>query len=219
MTKLYFYLIALLLLILASCADNKKEKAILNCTDYDYVKFANNNPHLFINFDFSNIINAAERREILLKKETSDEKAKRLEKMKEAKIKDTNKYFVGREYYYDTINLELIKSLNALERKEYNNIINKKLYELKKDFKLNEFYNYKKFYENCRNELNKKSDDAKKKMNVFEWYIYGDQKDYDISKLLKLNKERNDKVINLLKKYSEMEIFIKKFQTTNSYLL
>lgn len=219
MTKLYFYLIVPLLLILASCTDNKKEKAILNCTDYDYVKFANNNPHLFINFDFSNIINAAERREILLKKETSDEKAKRLEKIKEAKIKDTNKYFVGREYYYDTINLELIKSLNALETKEYNNIINKKLYELKKDFKLNEFYNYKKFYENCRNELNKKSDDAKKKMNVFEWYIYGDQKDYDISKLLKLNKERNDKVINLLKKYSEMEIFIKKFQTTNSYLL
>ena len=219
MTKLYIYFIAFLLLILTSCIDNKKEKAILNCADYDYVKFANSNPHLFINFDFSNVINAAERREVLLKRETSEEKVKRLEKIKEQKKKDTKKYLVGRDYYYDSINIELIKSLNSLETREYNYIRNKRLHELKKDSKLKEFNNYRKIYENCRAELNDKSDDANKKLKVFEWYIYEEQKDYDISKLTKLIKTRNIEVISLLKKYSEMEIFIKKFQTTNDYLL
>ena len=217
MTKLYFYLIAFLLLILASCTDNKKEKAILNCADYDYVKFANNNPHLFINFDFSNIINAAERREILLKKETSEEKVKRLEKIIEQKKKDKKNYLRGRDYYYDSINLELIKSLNALETVEINNIRYKRLHELKKDFKFKNFSNYNKIYNSCRDELNKKSEVAEKKLKVFEWYIYGDQKDYDISKLTERINERNIKIVNILKKYSETEIFIKRFQTIDRY--
>jgi len=75
MKKIFFFNIFLFLLLTA-CSD-RKDKAILNCADDYYVKYANLNPHLFVSFDFTHVIEELGRREIILKSETLEEKKKR----------------------------------------------------------------------------------------------------------------------------------------------
>jgi len=102
MKKIFFFNIFLFLLLTA-CSD-RKDKAILNCADDYYVKYANLNPHLFVSFDFTHVIEELGRREIILKSETLEEKKRRQEIISESKKKDKQKYFVGRDKYYNLIN-------------------------------------------------------------------------------------------------------------------
>lgn len=218
MKKIFFFNIFLFLLLTA-CSD-RKDKAILNCADDYYVEYANLNPHLFVSFDFTHVIEELGRREIILKSETLEEKKRRQEIISESKKKDKQKYFVGRDEYYDLINKYLIIALNNLETKELNIIENKNLYKSSKDYKIKELRYYSKFYQLCFDKFNSFKNDSEKEkfLKVFENFRIEDSKEFDISKIKVQKKERNLKLINLLKKYSEIELFINKFKKQNEFL-
>ena len=74
--------ILLIIVLLFFYLKNSREKALEDravryCTDIAYIKYANDNPNLFINFDFSKVIEVAKKREIELKKEPVENKIKR----------------------------------------------------------------------------------------------------------------------------------------------
>ena len=129
-----FVLFGIFFSALASCSDNK-EKAILNCADYDYVRYANLNPHLFINCDFTMVIEEAGRREILLKQESEENKKKRKDLVAESVKKNNTKYFIVREEYYDPINRDLIEAINSLRSLEFESIRDRNLVKLDKNYK------------------------------------------------------------------------------------
>ena len=70
-----------------------EDRAVRYCADIAYIKYANDNPNLFINFDFSEVIKAAKKREIELKKEPVENKIKRenIRKDKFKKLDDEKK--------------------------------------------------------------------------------------------------------------------------------
>jgi len=166
------------------------------------------------------VIEELGRREIILKSETLEEKKRRQEIISESKKKDKQKYFVGRDEYYDLINKYLIIALNNLETKELNIIENKNLYKSSKDYKIKELRYYSKFYQLCFDKFNSFKNDSEKEkfLKVFENFRIEDSKEFDISKIKVQKKERNLKLINLLKKYSEIELFINKFKQQNEFL-
>jgi hypothetical protein len=209
-----FLLFGIFFLVLSSCSDNR-EKAILNCADYDYVRYANLNPHLFITFDFTMVIEEAGRREMLLKQETQENKKKRKDLVAESKKKDKKNYFVGREEYYDAINRDLIEAINSLRSPEFESIKDKNLIKLEKNYKLKEFRYYRKFYRNCSEDFYsyKNESDKEKFLQVFKYPRVYDSSTFDISKLKERDKEKNAKLIKLLKAYSENELFIKQLST------
>lgn len=209
-----FVLFGIFFSALTSCSDNK-EKAILNCADYDYVRYANLNPHLFINFDFTMVIEEAGRREILLKQESQENKKKRKDLVAESVKKNNTKYFIGREEYYDPINRDLIEAINSLRSLEFESIRDRNLVKLDKNYKFKEFRYYRKFYRYCTEDFNSYKNESEKEkfLQVFKYPSVYDSSTYDISKLMERDKEKNAKLINLLKRYSENELFIKYLST------
>jgi len=107
---------------------------------------------------------------------------------------------------------ELFKELNIIE--------NKNLYKSSKDYKIKELRYYSKFYQLCFDKFNSFKNDSEKEkfLKVFENFRIEDSKEFDISKIKVQKKERNLKLINLLKKYSEIELFINKFKQQNEFL-
>jgi hypothetical protein len=209
-----FLLFGIFFSVLTSCSDNR-EKAILNCADYDYVRYANLNPHLFISFDFTMVIEEAGQREILLKQESQENKKKRKDLVDESKKKDKKKYFVGREEYYDFINRDLIEAIISLRSPEFESIKNKNLVELEKNYKFKEFRYYRRIYKNCSDDFYayKNESEKEKFLQAFKYPRVYDSSTYDISKLKERDKQKNAKLINLLKGYSENELFIKQLST------
>jgi hypothetical protein len=191
-----------------------EDRAVRYCADIAYIKYANDNPNLFINFDFSKVIEAAKKREIELKKEPVEAKIKRenIRKEKFKKLDDEKK--IRKEYYIDPtltypINIDLfINVIPAGLSIEYSDIIeiNNKTIDYKTEHKINNFKNYKKFYKICLENFISITDKNEKTKFI---ELYKVRTKQDVSKLLQLDKERHTKLVNLLKGYSETESLIK----------
>jgi hypothetical protein len=191
-----------------------EDRAVRYCADIAYIKYANDNPNLFINFDFSKVIEAAKKREIELKKEPVEAKIKRenIRKEKFKKLDDEKK--IRKEYYIDPtltypINIDLfINVIPAGLSIEYSDIIeiNNKTIDYKTEHKINNFKNYKKFYKICSENFILITDKNEKTKFI---ELYKVRTKQDVSKLLQLDKERHTKLVNLLKGYSETESLIK----------
>jgi hypothetical protein len=193
---------------------NFEDRAVRYCADVAYIKYANDNPNLFINFDFSKVIEVAKKREIELKKEPVENKIKRenIRKEKFKKLDDEKK--IRKEYYIDPtltypINIDLfINAMSAGPSLEYIEInsINNRTADYTTEHKISNFKNYEKFYKNCLG--NFVSITEKNEKNKFI-KMYEVRPKQDVSKLLQLDKERHTKLVNLLKGYSETEYLIK----------
>ena len=206
-----FILSGILYLTLASCFDNK-EKAILNCADYDYVRYANLNPHLFINFDFTMIKEEAERREIKLKNESLEDKKKRKDFIDEVIKKDGR--FKGREEFIDPISKDLVAAIKFSKSREFLAIENKNIHKLTKDYKKNELRYYSKFYQDCSERFYSYRKDSEKDLFLKTYENFQIVNSNDISKLKVRDKEKDTQIIKLLKNYSETESFIKQIILT-----
>jgi len=193
-----------------------EDRAVRYCADIAYIKYANDNPNLFINFDFSEVIKAAKKREIELKKEPVENKIKRenIRKDKFKKLDDEKK--IRRELHFfsdpalgDPINFEIkISAMTAGLSIEYSDIIqiNNKTIDYKTEHKINNFKNYKKFYKICSENFVLITDKNEKNKFI---ELYKVRPKQDVSKLLQLDKERHTKLVNLLKGYSETDFLIK----------
>ncbi len=71
---LFFY-------ILNNRQESFRRIATAHCADIEFVKYADNNSNLYITYDFTNVIKAAEKREVALKKEPPLDKKKRKEQI------------------------------------------------------------------------------------------------------------------------------------------
>jgi hypothetical protein len=212
--------ILLVIVLLFFYLKNSREKAtedraVRYCADIAYIKYANDNPNLFINFDFSKVIEAAKKREIELKKEPVEAKVKR-ENVRKEELKRLEDKKLSKDIFIDPtlvypINIDLFMNASvAGKSNEYSDIIsiNNNTIDYKTEHKISSFRNYEKFYKNCTENfiLIKNDKDAKNKF--IETYKVRPKQ--DVSKLLQLDKERFIKLANLLKGFSETEYLVKR---------
>lgn len=198
----------------------KEDRAVRYCADIAYINYANDNPNLFINFDFSKVIEAAKKREIELKKEPVEVKIKR-ENVRKEELKRLEDKKLSKDIFVDPtltypINIDLFMNASvAGKSNEYSDIIsiNNNTIDYKTEHKISSFRNYEKFYKNCLENfiLIKNDKDAKNKF-IERYKVRSKQ---DVSKLLQLDKERHIKLTNLLKGFSETESLIKNLAFMN----
>ena len=121
---------------------------------------------------------------------------------------------IRKEFYtdptiIDSVNFEIkISAMIAGLSNEYSDIIdiNNKKIDYKTEHKIYNFKNYKKFYKICSENFNSIIDKNEKNKFIELHKVRPKQ---DVSKLLQLDKERHNKLVNLLKGYSETESLIK----------
>ena len=183
--------------------------AISHCTDIEFVKYADSNPKLFITYDFADVIKEAEKREIALKKESILDKEKRRDKIDTQLKKNISETFFIDPTITDEINMGLYIKLNSSIRSlEFDIIKRQELHKYKTDYKIESFRNYEKFYKNCSDKFLSLKDKNEKEKFI---EIYKPIPKHNFPRLLEYYNEVQNKLINILKGYSETEFIIKYF--------
>ena len=183
--------------------------AISHCTDIEFVKYADSNPKLFISYDFTDVIKEAEKREIALKKESILDKEKRRDKIDTQLKKNISETFFIDPTITDEINMGLYIKLNSSIRSlEFDIIKRQELHKYKTDYKIESFRNYEKFYKNCSDKFLSLKDKNEKEKFI---EIYKPIPKHNFPRLLEYYNEVQNKLINILKGYSETEFIIKHF--------
>ena len=191
--------------------------AISHCADIDFVKYADSNPKLFISYDFTDVIKAAEKREVALKKESPLDKKKRREQI-DAQLKKniSNTLFID-PTYTDEINMNLSIRLNSSIRSlEFDIIKREELHKYKSDYKIEAFKNYGKFHKICSDKFLSMKDKNEKEKFI---EMYKPIPKHNFPRLLEHYNEVQNKLINILKGYSETEFIIKHYVSFNKLLL
>lgn len=191
--------------------------AISHCADIEFVKYADNNSNLYITYDFTEVIKAAEKREVALKKESSLNKKKRRDQI-DAQLKKniSNTLFLD-PTYVDEINMNLYIRLNpSIRSLEFDIIKREELHKYKTDYKIESFRNYEKFHKNCSDKFLSFKDKNEKDKFI---EIYKPIPKHNFPRLLEYYNEVQNKLINILKGYSETEFIIKHYVSFNKLLL
>ena len=204
------FIIVLLFFYLKSSRDKALEdRAVRYCADIAYINYANDNPNLFINFDFSKVIEAAKKEPVETKIKRENIRKEKFKKLDDEKKIRKELYFFSDPALVDPINFEIkISAMIAGLSNEYSDIIqiNNKTIDYKTEHKIYNFNNYKKFYKICSENFVSITDKNEKNKFI---ELYKVRPKQDVSKLLQLDKERHTKLVNLLKGYSETEFLIK----------
>ena len=183
--------------------------AISHCTDIEFVKYADSNPKLFITYDFADVIKEAEKREVALKKESLLNKKKRKDQIDTQLKKGTSDTLFLDPTLTDEINMNLYIKLNSSIRSlEFDIIKRQELHKYKTDYKIESFRDYKKFYKNCSDKFLSLKDKNEKDKFI---EIYKPIPKHNFPRLLEYYNEVQNKLINILKGYSETEFIIKYF--------
>ena len=183
--------------------------AISHCTDIEFVKYADSNPKLFITYDFADVIKEAEKREVALKKESLLNKKKRKDQIDTQLKKGISDTLFLDPTLTDEINMNLYIKLNSSIRSlEFDIIKRQELYKYKTDYKIESFRNYEKFYKNCSDKFLSLKDKNEKDKFI---EIYKPIPKHNFPRLLEYYNEVQNKLINILKGYSETEFIIKHF--------
>lgn len=183
--------------------------AISHCTDIEFVKYADSNPKLFITYDFADVIKEAEKREVALKKESLLNKKKRKDQIDTQLKKGTSDTLFLDPTLTDEINMNLYIKLNSSIRSlEFDIIKRQELHKYKTDYKIESFRDYKKFYKNCSDKFLSFKDKNEKDKFI---EIYKPIPKHNFPRLLEYYNEVQNKLINILKGYSETEFIIKYF--------
>lgn len=183
--------------------------AISHCADIEFVKYADNNSNLYINYDFTDVIIEAEKREVALKKESSLVKKKRRDQINAQLKKNISSALFIDPTIADEINMNLyIKLIPSIRSLEFDIMKREELHKYKTDYKIESFRNYEKFHKNCSDKfLSFKNKNEKDKFIV----IYKPIPKHNFPRLLEYYNEAQNKLINILKGYSETEFIIKHF--------
>jgi hypothetical protein len=199
---LFFY-------ILHNRQESFRRIAITHCADIDFVKYTDSNPKLFISYDFTDVIKEAKKREIALKKESILEKKKRRDQIDTQLKKNTSDTLFIDPTITNEINMNLYIKLNSSIRSlEFDIIKRQELYKYKTDYKIESFRNYEKFYKNCSDKFLSLKDKNEKDKFI---EIYKPIPKHNFPRLLEYYNEVQNKLINILKGYSETEFIIKHF--------
>jgi hypothetical protein len=191
--------------------------AISHCADIEFVKYADNNSNLYITYDFTDVIKAAQKREVALKKEPRLDKKKRRDQI-DAQLKKniSNTLFID-PTYADEINMKLYIRLNpSIRSLEFDIIKREELHKYKTDYKIESFRNYEKFHKNCSDKFLSFKDKNEKDKFI---EIYKPIPKHNFPRLLEYYNEVQNKLINILKGYSETEFIIKHYISFNKLLL
>jgi hypothetical protein len=191
--------------------------AISHCADIEFVKYADNNSNLYITYDFTDVIKAAQKREVALKKEPPLDKKKRRDQI-DAQLKKniSNTLFID-PTYADEINMNLYIRLNpSIRSLEFDIIKREELHKYKTDYKIESFRNYEKFHKNCSDKFLSFKDKNEKDKFI---EIYKPIPKHNFPRLLEYYNEVQNKLINILKGYSETEFIIKHYVSFNKLLL
>ena len=191
--------------------------AISHCTDIEFVKYADRNPKLFITYDFADVIKEAEKREVALKKESLLNKKKRKDQIDTQLKKGTSDTLFLDPTLTDEINMNLYIKLNSSIRSlEFDIIKRQELHKYKTDYKIESFRDYKKFYKNCSDKFLSFKDKNEKDKFI---EIYKPIPKHNFPRLLEHYNEVQNKLINILKGYSETEFIIKHYVSFNKLRL
>ena len=191
--------------------------AISHCTDIEFVKYADSNPKLFITYDFADVIKEAEKREVALKKESLLNKKKRKDQIDTQLKKGTSDTLFLDPTLTDEINMNLYIKLNSSIRSlEFDIIKRQELHKYKTDYKIESFRNYEKFYKNCSDKFLSLKDKNEKEKFI---EIYKPIPKHNFPRLLEHYNEVQNKLINILKGYSETEFIIKHYVSFNKLRL
>ena len=187
--------------------------AISHCTDIEFVKYADSNPKLFI----TDVIKEAEKREVALKKESLLNKKKRKDQIDTQLKKGISDTLFLDPTLTDEINMNLYIKLNSSIRSlEFDIIKRQELHKYKTDYKIESFRDYKKFYKNCSDKFLSFKDKNEKDKFI---EIYKPIQKHNFPRLLEHNNEVQNKLINILKGYSETEFIIKHYVSFNKLRL
>jgi hypothetical protein len=207
---LFFY-------ILHNRQESFRRIATAHCADIDFVKYADSNPSLFISYDFTDVIKAAEKREVALKKESPLDKKKRRDQIDAQLKKKTSDILFIDPTYADEINMNLYIRLNpSIRSLEFDIIKREELHKYKTDYKIESFRNYEKFHKNCSDKFLSLKDKNEKEKFI---EIYKPIPKHSFPRLLEYYNEVQNKLINILKGYSETEFIIKHYVSFNKLLL
>lgn len=199
---LFFY-------ILHNRQESFRRIATEHCADIDFVKYTDSNPKLFISYDFTDVIKEAEKREIALKKESILDKKKRKDRIDTQLKKNISETLFIDPTITDEINMGLYTRLNSSIRSlEFDIIKRQELHKYKTDYKIESFRNYEKFYKNCSDKFLSFKDKNEKDKFI---EIYKPLPKHNFPRLLEYYNEVQNKLINILKGYSETEFIIKHF--------
>jgi len=191
--------------------------AISHCADIDFVKYADSNPSLFISYDFADVIIEAEKREVALKKESILDKKKRRDKIDTQLKKNISSTLFIDPTYTDEINMNLYIRLNpSIRSLEFDIIKREELHKYKTDYKIESFRNYEKFHKNCSDKFLSFKDKNEKDKFI---EMYKPIPKHNFPRLLEYYNEVQNKLINILKGYSETEFIIKHYVSFNKLLL
>ena len=117
----------------------------------------------------------------------------------------------------DEINMGLYIKLNSSIRSlEFDIIKRQELHKYKTDYKIESFRDYKKFYKNCSDKFLSLKDKNEKDKFI---EIYKPIPKHNFPRLLEYYNEVQNKLINILKGYSETEFIIKHFVSYKLILL
>jgi hypothetical protein len=191
--------------------------AISHCADIEFVKYADSNSKLFITYDFADVIKEAEKREVALKKESLLNKKKRKDQIDNQLKKGISDTLFLDPTLTDEINMNLYIKLNSSIRSlEFDIIKRQELHKYKTDYKIESFRDYKKFYKNCSDKFLSFKDKNEKDKFI---EIYKPIQKHNFPRLLEHNNEVQNKLINILKGYSETEFIIKHYVSFNKLRL
>jgi hypothetical protein len=187
--------------------------AISYCADIEFVKYADNNANLYITYDFTDVIKAAEKREVALKKELPLDKKKRREQIDAQLKKKTSDILFVDPTYTNEININLhIELKSSIRSLEFDIIKREELHKYKSDYKIEAFKNYEKFHKICLDKFLSLKDKNEKEKFI---EIYKLVPNHNFPRLLERHNEVQNKLINILKGYSETEFIIKHFVSFN----
>ena len=194
-----------------------KRIATSHCADIEFVKYADSNPKLFITYDFADVIKEAEKREVALKKESLLNKKKRKDQIDTQLKKGISDTLFLDPTLTDEINMNLYIKLNSSIRSlEFDIIKRQELHKYKTDYKIESFRDYKKFYKNCSDKFLSFKDKNEKDKFI---EIYKPIQKHNFPRLLEHYNEVQNKLINILKGYSETEFIIKHYVSFNKLRL
>lgn len=191
--------------------------AISYCADIEFVKYADNNAKLFITYDFADVIKEAEKREVALKKESLLNKKKRKDRIDTQLKKGISDTLFLDPTLTDEINMNLYIKLNSSIRSlEFDIIKREELHKYKTDYKIESFINYEKFHKNCLDKFLSFKDKNEKDKFI---EMFKPIPKHNFPRLLEYYNEVQNKLINILKGYSETEFIIKHYVSFNKLLL
>jgi len=187
--------------------------AISHCADIEFVKYADSNPKLFITYDFADVIKEAEKREVALKKESLLNKKKRKDQINTQLKKGISDSLFIDPTLTDEINMNLYIKLNSsIKSLEFDIIKREELHKYKSNYKIETFKNYEKFHRSCSDKFLSLKDKNEKDKFI---EIYKLIPSHNFPRLLEHYNEVQNKLINILKGYSETEFIIKHFVSFN----